>query len=328
MNVRMAIPLVLMLPALLAAPLPACAQPEAAAAVLRGSEGWLYFRPELRHLSFARFWGADAAAASRARRPDRADPLPAILDFARQLDQRGTTLVLVPVPAKAVIHPEGLPEPERAVSDAGDQAFFALLRERGVDVLDLTAAFRALREADGTPVYLKQDTHWGDRGIREAARLIAERLGERGVARRAAPAEWRTRERDVEIDGDLRRMLADAALARERIRVTEVGRGASFEPIPPDRESPVLLLGDSHALVLHAGGDLHARGAGLPDHLARELGFPVDLLAVRGSGATPARMDLLRRGDGLAGKRALVWCLTVREFTESSQGWRVLPVAR
>ncbi len=50
-----------------------------------------------------------------------------------------------------------------------------------------------------------------------------------------------------------------------------------LQPISPWRESPVLLLGDSHALVFHAGEDLHGSGAGLADHLALSLGFPVAL---------------------------------------------------
>ena len=44
-----------------------------------------------------------------------------------------------------------------------------------------------------------------------------------------------------------------------------------------ERQSPVLLLGDSHVLVFQAGGNLHARGAGLADQLALELGFAVDV---------------------------------------------------
>lgn len=78
----------------------------------------------------------------------------------------------------------------------------------------------------------------------------------------------------------------------------------------------------------HGGGDMHARGAGLADHLAKELGFPVDLVAVRGSGATPSRISLMRRRDDLAGKKVVIWCLSVREFSESVQGWRLLPVIR
>ena len=70
-------------------------------------------------------------------------------------------------------------------------------------------------------------------------------------------------------------------------------------------------------------------GAGLPDQLALELGFPVDLVAVRGSGATPARINLLRRAQKdpnyWAGKKWIIWCFAAREFTESD-GWRKVPL--
>jgi hypothetical protein len=76
---------------------------------------------------------------------------------------------------------------------------------------------------------------------------------------------------------------------------------------------------------------MYARGAGLPDQLAMELGIPVDLVAVRGSGATPSRINLFRRwqanSDYYAGKKLVIWCLSAREFTEST-GWRKVPIRR
>ena len=72
-----------------------------------------------------------------------------------------------------------------------------------------------------------------------------------------------------------------------------------------------------------------AKGAGLPDQLALELGFPVDLVAVRGSGATPSRINLLRRAQKdpnyWTGKKWVIWCFSAREFTESD-GWRKVPL--
>jgi hypothetical protein len=96
------------------------------------------------------------------------------------------------------------------------------------------------------------------------------------------------------------------------------------------RESPLLLLGDSHCLIYHVGGDLFATGGGLADQLACELGMAVDVLGTRGSGATPARQNLFLRSKAdpsyLAGKKWVVWCFASREFTQSRQGWRKLPV--
>ena len=96
-----------------------------------------------------------------------------------------------------------------------------------------------------------------------------------------------------------------------------------------DPASPIVLLGDSHNLVFHAGGDMHATGAGLPDQLAFELGTPVDLVAVRGAASTAARVNLLRRAQRdpayWDGKRMVVWCFAARELTEGD-GWPVVPI--
>jgi len=73
---------------------------------------------------------------------------------------------------------------------------------------------------------------------------------------------------------------------------------------------------------------MHAEGAGLPELLSYELGVNVDLVGVRGSGATPARVELVRRRDNLKGKKMVIWCFTVREYTESQTGWQKLPVIR
>ena len=110
---------------------------------------------------------------------------------------------------------------------------------------------------------------------------------------------------------------------------TEASSGAT--PVLPERTSPIVLLGDSHTLVFQAGSDMHASGAGLADQLLSDLGIPVDLIGVRGSGATPARVNLMRRARSdaayLAGKKVVIWCFTVREFTEAT-GWSKVPLAK
>ncbi len=108
--------------------------------------------------------------------------------------------------------------------------------------------------------------------------------------------------------------------------MSEKGTAARFEPDP---NSPVLLLGDSHTLVFH---DFLAERAGLVDQLAHELGFAPDLIGTRGSGATPVRISLYRRSlkdpGYLAKKKIVVWCFAAREFTEASEGWAKVPVAK
>jgi alginate O-acetyltransferase complex protein AlgJ len=298
--------------------------------VLEGRDGWLFFVPELRSLTVGAFWGEAAARVSRATDPKTADPLPCILDFTRQLQSADIQLLFVPVPAKASVYPEMLPlDPPLTTTprlDVAQQDFYHLLEEHAVTVVDLLPAFLAERDRQPEPLYCRQDTHWSPRGAQLAARLIAERV--RKLVGPATSLDTHTVPGTVTIQGDLWRMLEPPRPEPESLSIRMVGRGegVSFTPIRPSRDAPLLLLGDSHNLVFSAGGDLHATAAGLPEHLSRELGQPVDLVAVRGSGATPSRVSLLRRGDSLKGKKVVVWCLSVREFTESAGGWRPLQI--
>jgi hypothetical protein len=303
-----------------------------------GKNGWLFFGPELRHLNVGPFWGPNAAKVSRANDPRYADPLPAILDFKRQLDAAKVELLFVPVPPKAVVYPDFLSDSLRFKGapprlDPDLQAFYALLRKRGVNVLDLTSEFLANRAGAHGAVFCKQDTHWSGKACVLAAGRIAAmvkaRVWAKTVLKRPFTARWET----VPISGDLREESDANALPRESLalRFIELKANGQQFPVETSRSSPVLLLGDSHTLVFHAGGDMLATGAGLAEQLAYELGFPVDLIGVRGSGATPARVSLRRqvRADPryLTGKKLIIWCVAAREFTESS-GWQKVPVAR
>lgn len=306
------------------------------AMVVSGADGWLFFAPELRSLGVGRFWGPAAAKASSAPDKAYADPLPAILDFKAQLDRKGIQLLIVPVPPKAVIYPDmisaqlsfpkGTPPPRL---DPYHQEFYRLLASKGVRVLDLTPAFLRARDGSAGPLYCRQDTHWSGAACVLAARLIAAEVKKQRWCATVKKRAYVSQPRSVTITGDLWQMLGDASLPKERLTLTFVKeRTPSGLALPTTwRQSPVLLLGDSHNLVFHGGEDMLAEGAGLADQLALQLGFPVDLVAVRGSGATPARINLLRRGDNLVGKRFVVWCFSAREFTEG-HGWRKVPVIR
>ncbi len=292
--------------------------------VIDGLNDWLFFASELRHLGAGPFWGDAAETASRATRADARDPLPAILAFHHDLQTRGVQLILVPVPPKAVAYERMLPDHDKPAQDRPDihhRAFYDLLREQGLMVLDLTDVFRREEKEHGA-WYCRQDTHWSGVACVTAAEHIAEQVGPMldTVGRKEFVTEWRT----IEITGDIWRMLDDPSRPKEAIPVRAV-QGAAPEP-----RSPVLLLGDSHTLVFHAGGDMHYAGAGLADQLAVELGIPVDVVGVRGSGATPARINLLRRVQRDPAywdrKKVVVWVFAAREFTESD-GWRIVPIA-
>ena len=303
---------------------------------VEGRDGWLFFGPELRHVSVGRFWGDAADAVSRARDTAVADPLPAILDFKRQLDSIGVELLIVPVPPKSIIYPEKvsdaveIPIPIPRL-DTAHQEFYEVLRNAGVDVLDLTERFIDDRFHPEGAVFCRHDTHWSGVGCMLAGQAIAAAVRGRdwyeGLTTKTFTPRWYS----TWITGDLYAALEAPNVAREELRLRGIVFAGSrpATAVAPDPKSPIVLLGDSHNLVFSAGGDMHATGAGLADQLAFELGVPVDLVAVRGSGATSARVNLLRRAQRDDGywdrKRLVVWCFSSRELTEGD-GWALVPV--
>lgn len=288
-----------------------------------GTHGWFFLRSELRHVGAGPFWGKAAANVSQATAPDKADPLPAILDFHKQLKERNIELILVPVPCKALVYPEELKEGASGRLDTTQQEFFKLLREKGVKVLDLGEVFQKEKANPRGPLlYCKTDTHWSPYACQVTAREIKKLLGA-PVWLDGKPDRFTAKQETRTIIGDLAGGKGSEELP---VRVIQA-RGAALE----DRASPVVLLGDSHTLVFHAGAEMHGTGAGLADQLAAELGSAVDVIGVRGSGATAARVNLLRRAKAdpryLAGKKVVIWCFAAREFTEST-GWSVLKLGR
>lgn len=289
--------------------------------VIPGRDGWMFFRKELEGLAAGKFWN------------DESGPLPVILDFKAQLQKLGVELIFVPVPAKAAVYPELISDSVGQAAavprlDSNHWEFLQLLRAKGVSVLDLLPLFVARKQESPAPLYCKHDTHWSGQACELAAAAIAAEVKRRPWAAKITKRSFQGNTRLVEISGDLWTASAPPKPPREQLPLRFVNEMTPTGPGPagPWRESPVLLLGDSHNLVFYAGGDMHAVGAGLPDQLAYEIGFPVDVVAVRGSGATPSRVNLMRRGDSLAGKKLVIWCLSVRELTDA-QGWKIVPVA-
>jgi alginate O-acetyltransferase complex protein AlgJ len=216
-------------------------------------------------------------------------------------------------------------------TDVNHQAFYRILAEQGVRVLDLADDFILARRDDERegPVYCMTDTHWSSRACAIAAKRVRERVEGfdwfRGATRRA----YATGVAEVAINGDLVVLSGQTNRAQEKIKLFKVGVGENLDKVLVDESSPVLLLADSHGLVFSEGGDLHGNGAGFADHLAHELGFSVDVMARRGSAATSVRLDLARRfikdESSRSAKKFVIWCFTERDFTESS-GWRKVPL--
>jgi len=302
-------------------------------AAVAGSDGWLFFGGELRLLSLGRFWGSEAGKVSRAHKADLADPIPAIVDFQQQLKARGIELLVVPVPPKASVYPEKIVSGfDVRTKDPAPvlHQFYSELRAAGIDVLDLSPLFIQKRDDGRGAVFCKTDSHWSGVGCVLAAEAIAEKirpkLSNSAVANEYA-AEWK----EEQISGDLDGLLAKDGNkpGPEKISIQVVSRKSNGAAVEPDANSPLLLLGDSHTLVYH---EFLAERAGLLDQLALQLGFAPDLIGTRGSGATPVRINLYRHSAKDAGylakKKVIVWCFAAREFTEATEGWAKVPIAK
>jgi len=269
---------------------------------VEGADGW-------------RFLPADLRFVDKLTSPDLASivspAVGAVADFADQLRSAGISLAVLPVPPKALVLASslGAGAVDREAMGAGWEKIMTELRSRGVPVIDLLPEYTAAEQN----VFCRGDTHWSGHGIDRAVSRILEAGRNAGLAVQDV-AE--TPLKEIEITGDLRG-------APEKVELR-------FPPLPLGAPEPqLLLLGDSHVLVFHQGGDLHGTGAGLPEQLAAPLGFVPEVLGVRGSGATSSRVQLARRlkskQDYLAQTKLVVWVFAGREFTEADM-WKNVPV--
>ncbi|HUP42803.1 MAG TPA: hypothetical protein VM599_06285, partial [Thermoanaerobaculia bacterium] len=303
-----------------------------------GGEGerWLFFRPDVVYLTGKPFLEPRVLEARRAgaeswEEPLRPDPRPAVAAFARQLDERGIALVVVPTPVKPMIHPERLAGPRgRWEPPLQNLSFPLLVRDleaAGVTVFDPAPLLgRAARET-GEPQYLAHDTHWTPEAMDRVARSLAEHLA--GVLGSGPPAGSAIGTEDAPMaavysrqpvrvrgTGDLTRMLqleATAGVLPELLPPQEVTVQQVLDPfggfVRPDREAEVLLLGDSFTNVFSQAELGWGQGAGLAEQLAYHLGRPVDRIAVNagGSHTTRERLAQVLAGDPgrLDGKRVV-----------------------
>ena len=274
---------------------------------VEGVDGWRFLPAEIKHLL-----AGDPAKDSKR-------PLETIVDFDQQMKKLGIRLIVVPIPAKVTIHPEFFDERlAGATASSPEAAFYEALRAKGVEVIDLAPDFAGSK--DQGLLYCARDSHWNGRAIVLAAQKLAAAL--KGIVQNRVELE--AREEQIEIQGDL-------GGEKEKVTLRFVNPKGQTARLEPDRASPVLVLGDSYVLLFHDGGDMHASGAGFPDQLAFELRAPVDVLGVRGSGATPARVSLARRARAnpgyLPGKKVIIWCFGVRELTQA-ETWKPVPLLK
>ncbi|HVR87426.1 MAG TPA: hypothetical protein VMU54_24080 [Planctomycetota bacterium] len=293
--------------------------------IILGKDGFLFFRKEVDMATGPGFLGrrSHARRGTEEAREERrsSDPVATIVDYQRQLGERGIQLLFVPLPVKPFIYPEkvwsGYPASAGPAGNRDRETFLMALTRAGVEVLDPTNDLWAAK-GEGE-LFLKCDTHWTPRGMEIVAGRIADRL--RPLIRPPTRA-YASILRTVRHDGDLLRMIevlpGSGLFPPQTVEIQEV---ISQDNVP----APVLLLGDSFTNIYSRRELEWGERAGLGEQLMLRSGVPVDILAQNGGGATGVRELLSRKPRLLRNKQVVVWACSARDLFDESVSWE--PVA-
>jgi alginate O-acetyltransferase complex protein AlgJ len=246
------------------------------------------------------------------------------------LDERNIDLVVFPVPVKAAIYPTALSEKDtsRPLANRSFAKFIEILEHSGIAVFDSRAVLYDFEATHGNS-YLSTDTHWSPATVKMIAGKLADYLSERDSTLRGNKIYRYYRNENLG-PGDLSRMLLlpDSDLYPDISLEMDQVLSANGMLWQPDKDSPVLLLGDSFTNIYSSAGLGMGVSGGLAEHLSYQLKRGVDLLARNDDGAYSSREMLaaeLRRGSNrLTEKRIVVWQFSERELTFGD--WKDIPL--
>ncbi len=303
--------------------------------VYPGRQDWLFYRPDMDYLMGPGFLDPEQLRRREQggkvwEKSPRPDPLSAIIDFKQQLAARGITLILMPTPIKASLHPErfaaGSWHPP--LQNRSWEEFLSRLHEAGVVLFDPAPILNRERARKNKPVYLQTDTHWRPESMEAVARVLAQTV-QRTVSLADGREEYSRRQVQVANRGDIDAMLRLPEkwepYPREEVTIHQVLSRSRTLWQPSDR-AEVLLLGDSFSNIYSLAGMGWGEGAGLGEQLSYFLGRPVDVLLQNDGGAHATRemlsRELARGRDRLAGKKVVIWQFAAREL--ASGDWKKL----
>ena len=245
-------------------------------------------------------------------------PVDAIKRFADQLDNFGARLILVSIPSKAMIYPEKInhnikgpishPDAQRLVSELNSLP--------NLDVLDLTRSLFNLKK--DKKVFLKQDTHWTPEAMEEAAKIIANHIKSMDINIDKVNLNPKQKE-GRKAYGDLVEKINiwDGSFNQESVIAKPIKGNTR------DRNSEIILLGDSFTNIYSSNEGLGwGNNAGLPEHIASNVGTPIDVISINGGGATEVRKKLAQRrgsSEDMKNKKVVIWAITCRDLFLSQE---------
>ena len=278
-----------------------------------GRDGWLFYRADIDSLI-----GASSQKTASAA-------LAAVVDFNRQLQARGITLIVVPTPTKPTIHPEKFSARYRN-ADTPIHAphytpFVDALVSEGVLVYDPSSLlFEAAQ-------YLKTDTHWKPEAMEQVAQHLAAFIEKKVQLSASQSLAYIKTPVDTANIGDITKMLKlpedQTLFPPERVtrNVVQTPSGNRWQPM---HASEILFLGDSFSNIYSLAGMGWGDSAGFVEHLSAALARPIDKIVINAGGADATRQALVQELNRLTGKRLLIYQFATREL--SSGDWKLLSI--
>jgi hypothetical protein len=243
----------------------------------------------------------------------------AVVAAHRWLGQRGIDLIFVPAPKMTEVYIEHFIDscpPDGIIAPHVRRTLLELLND-GVEVVDAFPLFRHVRDADREYLYNTADPHWGHRGVRVIAKEVADRIARYRFgtsARYGVPIVKATPRRNSFADtsdetvsnwapGWIAFSERQRAIARsaESSVYSHVTTWDGREP-PEDRESPVMVIGNSFA-----------------QHFCVQLVKEMNLFVSsrwRPGGNTEAFGDFLREPEMLSHCKVVVWVTSNRYLAD------------
>jgi len=315
-----------------------------------GYNDWLFYQPDIKALTGYGPLKPEPFSVMKDPELDKTrDPKDLIIEFAAQLKERGVPLLLVPLPLKPMLYSEYITGESDYLWITHPDAvkFYDLLREHGVDVLDLTKDFATLRQKrkhvfmrvpdkkdkeaiakaeeeakELTEAFLKQDTHWTPEAMRFAAEKVSAYIKQK-YPDASTPGFRNIRA----VDGAKRESLGDLVKLLDLKNPQDYfDKESAFLKIisdnTNDKDSSLTLLGDSFLNIYddptlgfaYPAKPEERLRAGFAQTLSLLLRKPLDVIALSGKGATGVRVSFAKKPDDeVRAKKLVVWVIASRD---------------
>jgi alginate O-acetyltransferase complex protein AlgJ len=289
-----------------------------------GGDGWLFFRKSADYI----------LSPDLSRQSQDKNPIPRIQEFKAYLDKNNINFLFVAVPCKEELYYEKLgiqtTQATGAIIAPYGRKILADLQKNGIEVIDLLPRFLEAKSADAgstEQVYQKQDTHWTDRGLQIAAKLIAGRIRQYSWYGNCAGQIRSYTAIDTTFlrQGDIVERIPEALkinypAATLQARQIIAPDGKKYKPDP---SGPIMLIGDSFTGVFEL---VDCKSAGIGANIAERTGLPIDILTSWGGGPMIMNKMVRLRMKTMGQKRLVIYMMTARDLCNYTQGWEKLNV--